>query len=172
VLTIVDNSSRVSPLIGVGFSHKGHDVVASLKAAFNCYGRLERIRVDNGPEFISKDLDLWAYIHQVELDFSRSGKPTDNSFIEAFNSRFRDECLNHHWFLSLEDAQTKIEARRLDYNLVRPHSSIGGLPPVEYYKMSLDEGNTLFVPIESGGASDEQIKAHSRRPEALAMRFG
>jgi len=68
------------------------------------------IRVDNGPEFMLKDLDLWAYMHGVVLDFSRPGKPTDNAFIEAFYSRIRQECLNAYWFLSLADAQCKIEA--------------------------------------------------------------
>ena len=62
------------------------------------------IRVDNGSEFISRDLDLWAYANNVTLDFSRPGKPTDNGFIEAFNSKMRAECLNAHWFLTLADA--------------------------------------------------------------------
>lgn len=72
------------------------------------HGLPKVIRVDNGPEFVSKDLDLWAYAHKVLLDFSRPGKPTDNAFIEDFNSRFRQECLNEHWFLSIEDARVKI----------------------------------------------------------------
>jgi putative transposase len=77
--------------------------------------------VDNGPEFISRELDLWAYARGVQSDFSRPGKPTDNAFIESFNSRFRQECLNQYWFMSLEDAQEKIEAWRKEYNEVRPH---------------------------------------------------
>ena len=67
------------------------------------------IRVDQGTEFVSRDLDLWAYQRGVTLDFSRPGKPTDNAFIEAFNGRFRAECLNAHWFLSLADAREKME---------------------------------------------------------------
>ena len=78
-----------------------------------------------GPEFTSRDLDLWAYQNDVILDFSRPGKPTDNAFIEAFNGKFRAECLNAHWFMSLEDAREKLEAWRRDYNEVRPHSVIG-----------------------------------------------
>jgi putative transposase len=74
------------------------------------------IRVDNGPEFISKELDKWAYENKVTLDFSRPGKPTDNAFIESFNGSFRDECLNINWFLSLDDAREKIEEWRRDYN--------------------------------------------------------
>ena len=75
-----------------------------------------RIQVDNGSEFISKALDRWAYDHEVTLDFSRPGKPTDNPYIESFNGSLRDECLNVHWFLSLDDARTKIETWWRDYN--------------------------------------------------------
>ena len=132
LLTIVDNFSRVSPFIGVGFRYKGYDVVTALNLAVAQYGVPESIRVDNGPEFISKEVDLWAYAHGVVLDFSRPGKPTDNAFIEAFNSRLRQECLNEHWFLSLEDATEKIEAWRLHYNAERPHSSLGYRSPMEH----------------------------------------
>ncbi len=90
------------------------------------------IRVDNGPEFISKALDRWAYENAVTLDFSRPGKPTDNAFVESFNGRLRDECLNTHWFLSLDDAQSKVEAWRQDYNESRTHTSLGWLTPMEY----------------------------------------
>ena len=91
----------------------------------------DSIRVDNGPEFISKSLDWWAYFNKVTLDFSRPGKPTDNAFIESFNGRVRQECLNQHWFLSLTDAASKIEAWSIDYNQVRPHSSLGNQTPGE-----------------------------------------
>ena len=83
------------------------------------------IRVDQGTEFVSRDLDLWAYQRGVTLDFSRPGKPTDNAFIEAFNSRFRAECLNANWFMSLADAQEKLEDWRKYYNEERPHGAIG-----------------------------------------------
>jgi transposase InsO family protein len=89
------------------------------------------IRVDQGTEFVSRDLDLWAYQRGVTRDFSRSGKPTDNAFIEAFNSRFRAECLNAHWFMSLADAQKKLEDWRKYYNEERPHGAIGQKPPIE-----------------------------------------
>ena len=88
------------------------------------------IRVDQGSEFVSRDLDLWAYTRGVTLDFSRPGKPTDNAFIEAFNGRLRAECLNAHWFLTLADAREKLEDWRKDYNEVRPHGAIGNRPPV------------------------------------------
>lgn len=92
----------------------------------------ERIQVDNGSEFISKDLDRWAYENNVTLDFSRPGKPTDNPYIESFNGSFRDECLNTNWFMSLEDAEEKVDAWRYEYNHYLPHSSLNNLTPMEY----------------------------------------
>ena len=85
-----------------------------------------------GPEFVSKEVDLWAYANGVTLDFSRPGKPTDNAFIEALNARVRLECLNQHWFLSLDDARVKIDRWREMYNHERPHSQLGYKTPVEF----------------------------------------
>jgi putative transposase len=110
-LTIVDNYSRECLEIEVGQSLKGEDVVRVMERMKLVRGVVpERIKVDNGSEFISKALDKWAYENDVILDFSRPGKPTDNAFIESFNGSFRDECLNVNWFLSLEDAREKIQA--------------------------------------------------------------
>jgi len=92
------------------------------------------IRVDQGSEVISRDMDLWAYRRGVTLDFSRPGKPTDNAFIEAFNGRLRAERLNAHWFLSLADAAKKLEAWRKDYNEQRPHSAIRNEVPAALMK--------------------------------------
>ncbi|MFQ5527953.1 MAG: transposase, partial [Thermoanaerobaculia bacterium] len=85
----------------------------------------------------SKALDQWAYERGVELAFIRPGKPIENCFVESFNGKFRDECLNAHWFLTLEDARHRIEDWRLDYNHVRPHSSLGDVPPSEFAKRGL-----------------------------------
>ena len=76
--------------------------------------------------------DKWSYEHSIILDYSRPGKPTDNAYIESFNGSFRDECLNMHWFLSLDDARSKIEAWRNDYNEFRPHSALNNLTPKEF----------------------------------------
>jgi putative transposase len=89
------------------------------------------IRVAQGSEFISRDLALWAYQRGVILDFSRPGKPTDNAHTESFNGKFRAECLSAHWFMSLDDAPSKMEEWRRDYNEVRPHSAIGNNPPIK-----------------------------------------
>jgi putative transposase len=90
-------------------------------------------------EFISKDIDRWAYDNKITMDFSRPGKPTDNAFIESFNGSFRDECLNVNWFLSLEDAKEKIEAWRQEYNHFRPHSSLGDKTPEEWVEDNIVE---------------------------------
>jgi putative transposase len=121
VLTIVDTFSRFSPAIEVRQSFKGADVVAVLERASQTAGHPTAIRLDNGPEFVSKEVDLWAFMRGVTLDFSRPGKPTDNAYIESLNGKFRAECLNANWFLSLDEARRKCEAWRRDYNEERPH---------------------------------------------------
>ena len=111
LLTLVDNFSRESLAIQAGQRLTGDDVVQILKQVTQQRGaHPETIRVDNVPEFILKSLDLWAYWNRVKLDFIRPGKPTGNAFIESFNGRLRQECLNQHWFLSLEDAQEKLDS--------------------------------------------------------------
>ena len=130
VLTVVDTFSRFSPVLEPRFTFRGADVVDVLERVGRQVGFPATIRVDQGTEFVSRDLDLWAYQRGVTLDFSRPGKPTDNAFIEAFNGRFRAECLNTHWFLSLADAQEKMEDWRKYYNEERPHGAIGQKPPI------------------------------------------
>ena len=109
ILTVVDTHSRLCPAADPRFAYRGEDVVQTLEKVCAKVGYPKTIRVDNGSEFISHDLDLWAYANDVTLDFSRPGKPTDNGFIEAFNSKLRSECLNAHWFMSLADAREKLE---------------------------------------------------------------
>lgn len=108
-LTVIDNFTRESLAVEVDQGITGQRVAEVLEGISSTRGSFpERIFLDNGPEFVSKALDLWAYEHGVTLDFSRPGKPTDNAMIESFNGRLRDECLNVNWFLSLEDARAKI----------------------------------------------------------------
>ncbi|MFL9151012.1 IS3 family transposase [Escherichia coli] len=134
-LTVVDNFSRECLAIHAGKSLKGEDVVRVMEALRVLDNRLPvRIQTDNGSEFISKSLDKWAYEHGVTMDFSRPGKPTDNPFIESFNGSLRDECLNIHWFLSLEDAQDKLEKWRREYNHERTHSSLNDMTPAEFIR--------------------------------------
>ncbi len=107
MLTVVDILSRFSPIIEVDHRMNGAKVVAALERATRRHGCPKIIQVDNGSEFQSKALDAWACAHQVKLDFIRPGKPVENSFIESFNARVRDECLNASVFLSLADARSK-----------------------------------------------------------------
>jgi putative transposase len=140
VLTVIDTFTRLSPAIAVRQSFRGIDVVATLERVTHELGHPETIRLDNGPEFISKELDLWAFVHGVTLDFSRPGKPTDNAFIESLNGKFRAECLNANWFMSLDEAIEKCEAWRRDYNEVRPHSAIGNEVPAALHRTTGNPG--------------------------------
>lgn len=121
VLTVIDIFSRFSPALVPRFTFRGSDVVEALERACKEVGFPATIRVNQGSEFVSRDLDVWAYHRGVTLDFSRPGKPTDNAFIEAFNGRFRAECLNAHWFLSPADAQEKVETWRRYYTCASEH---------------------------------------------------
>lgn len=131
-LTVVDNFSRECLAIRADQGIKGEHAVEVLSRLKFTRGLPKSIQVDNGPEFISKVLDKWAFEHGIVLNFSRPGKPVDNAFIESFNGSFRDECLNINWFLSLSDAKEKIEAWRVEYNSWRPHSSLNDMTPEEF----------------------------------------
>lgn len=98
-------------------------------------GAPRAITIDNGPELAGKALDAWAHRHGVTLDFITPGKPVENAYIESFTGTFRDECLNQHWFLSLADARFHIERYRIDYNEVRPHSSLADRTPAEFARL-------------------------------------
>ena len=132
VLTLVDNVSRVSPDIEVDFSLTGRRVTQVLDRAVLLYGLPKAICVDNGPEFSGRELDAWAYRKGVTLCFSRPGKPTDNAFVESFNGRLRQECLNTHWFETIKQAQAALEGWRQEYNTERPHNSLGLKTPAEF----------------------------------------
>ena len=131
-LTVLDVYTRECPVIYADQSIRGEHVTYVLDAVAKERGFPKRIKVDNGPEFISRALDAWAYFHGVKLDYSRPGTPTDNAHIESFNGSFRDECLNVHWFMSLEDAREKIDRWRTDYNEYRPHSGLTYKTPAEF----------------------------------------
>jgi putative transposase len=130
----VDNFSRECLGIKADQSITGQHVVELLERIFFQRATPRTIRVDNGPEFISKALDQWAYQNEATLDFPRPGKPTDNAFIESFNGSFRDECLNASWFQSIADARPQIETWRKEYNESRAHSSLGDLTPRNFAK--------------------------------------
>jgi len=147
-LTIVDEYSRKCHRIEVDTSIGGQRVTRVLDEIAQFEGLPSLITIDNGPEFISKALDAWAYQRGIKLNFIRPGKPVDNSFIESFNGRFRDECLNDHWFVSLDEARKIIEDWRIDYNNERPHTSLGNLTPEEFLVKEREKIST-GIPVET-----------------------
>jgi len=133
LLTVVDTFTRESLVIEVDTSIGGERVARVLDRVIAGRGaQPEEIVMDNGPELTSRALDQWAYERGVRLRFIAPGKPVQNAFIESFNGRLRDECLNLNWFFGVGDARQIVEAWRLDYNQARPHGSLGGLTPEEY----------------------------------------
>lgn len=131
-LTVLDVYSRQCLAIEVDLSLPAVRVTRVLDRIIETTGVPDQIRVDNGPEFVSREMARWAQNHRVDLDHIQPGKPTQNAFIESFNGTFREECLNENWFERLVQARTTIEQYRIDYNEVRPHSSLGGLTPTEF----------------------------------------
>ena len=129
---VVDDLTRECLAIEVAKSIPGARVVRVLGCIAADRGYPERMVMDNGPELAGRALDEWAYRNGVELHFITPGRPVENAYIESFNGKFRDECLNEHWFSTLDDARQTIEEWRRDYNEERPHSALGGLPPREY----------------------------------------
>jgi putative transposase len=128
----------------------GNAVAAALDRAIAKHGKPRTITVDHGTEFTSRALDDWAYRRGVTMDFIRPGKSTQYGVTASFNGKLRDECLNTNQFLSIEDAKSKIEAWRVDYNLHPPHSSLGQLTPPEYLKRSgTEDKEAAFFRFES-----------------------
>ncbi len=134
---VVDAFSRKGLASEVDTSLPGARVVQVLDRLAETRGRPEELVLDNGPEFIGRALDQRAYGRGVRLHFITPGKPVQNAHIESFHGRFRDECLNESWFLTLVDTRRIIEAWRRDYNTVRPHSALGYLTPEEFEQLSL-----------------------------------
>ena len=134
ILNVVDDFSRECVLQIVDFSISGTRVANELD-------RLNRplpdsLVCDNGPEFTSKAMFFWSQQTHTKLSFIQPGKPTQNAFVESFNGKFRDYCLDLHWFASLEDARSTIDTWREHYNHVRPHRSLGKQPPAVYARQA------------------------------------
>ena len=149
-LTIVDVFSREALAIRVGKQLRGENVVEVCNALVAQRGAPKRVFTDNGSEFSGRMFDLWAYHHGVRIDFSRPGKPTGNCFIESFNGSLRDECLNVHWFESMEEAKARIEAWRIDYNESRPHQALQEETPAQFVMRAKDlERSVSFLNAEN-----------------------
>jgi len=161
-LNIVDDHTRECPVIEVDHSLPGRRVVRVLDRLAETRGLPGAIGVDNGPEFTGRVLDHWAYERGVHLYFIDPGKPVQNAFVETFNGKFRDECLNEHWFVDLHDARRTIETYRRDYNSYRPHSSLGGLTPEEFASRAWPSSPFVRLVVLSR-------PAHPRQPATPAL---
>lgn len=143
-LNIVDDFTKECLAIEVDTSLPGRRVASVLERLAESRGLPQSVTVDNGPEFVSKALDEWAYRNQLKLRFIEPGKPRQNAYIESFNGKFRDECLNEHWFLSMHHARQVIAAWRQEYNDERPHSSLGYLTPNRFADSFLTPDSISF----------------------------
>ena len=137
-LTVLDLYTRESLALIAGRSLTGIKVAGALSQVLQRRRAPQTITVDNGGEFVSRAMDAWAYAHDVRLDFIRPGKPVENAFIESFNGKLRDECLNSHVFASVAEAQVVLDAWREDYNAVRPHSALQDRTPAAVGAMWVD----------------------------------
>jgi putative transposase len=150
---VMDAFSRKGLASEVDTSLPGARVVKVLDRLAETRGCPEELVLDNGPEFIGQALDQWARTRGIRLRFIAPGKPVQNAHIESFHGRFRDECLNGSWFLTLADARQIIEAWRQDYNTVRPHSALGYLTPEQFEQLSWNgECGTQQAGRAEGGA--------------------
>jgi len=145
-LSIVDTYTRECMTVEADTSLPGGRAVRILEQLGDLKGLPDSIRVDNGPEFISKVLDEWAYRHGVKLDFIRPGKPVENAYVESFHGKFRDECLNENYFLDIQEAKNKIEEWRIEYNTFRPHSSLNYKTPEEFLRQCEQENLNQNAP--------------------------
>lgn len=149
VLTVVNQFSRECPLLVADFSLSGKKVAVALNRLAQEQGLPKAITADNGSEFYSRAMDAWTYRPGVQLEFIRPGRPVENSYIENFNGRLRDECLNVNLFFSLDDAREKLERWRQDYNQCRPHSALGDLPPAAFAQRTDMEYNEGLAEAEN-----------------------
>ena len=131
-LTVLDIFTRECLAIEVAHSIPSARVTEVLDGLIGLRKKPMLITLDNGTEFTCNHFDAWAYARKIHLDFINPGNPIENSFIESFNGKLRDECLNEHWFTSLEDARETIESWREEYNNTRPHSSLNNLAPMQF----------------------------------------
>lgn len=147
ILTVIDSFTRECLALRVAKSLPAQSVTDALDQVIAVRGKPRTIQVDNGAEFTSNHFDAWTYFHDITVDFIRPGKPVENAHIESFNGRLRDECLNSQWFKSLDDARQAVQAWRCDYNEVRPHSSLGDMPPMAFAAHIQGRKPELEIPI-------------------------
>lgn len=162
-LNVVDDYTRECLAIEVDTSLPGVRVVEVLEQLAAERGKPRQIRTDNGPEFTGRALDQWCFAQGVEQHFIAPGKPIENGYIESFNGKFRDECLNESWFLSLSDARHTIEQWRRHYNRERPHSALGYRTPEEFAA----ETKSFYADGVGQGTSNAGPLPHTPIPATL-----
>jgi putative transposase len=160
VFNVVDDCTREALVMEADTSITGERVVRLLEEAAAKRGAYpSAIVCDNGPEFISRVLEEWAETHGVKLEFIQPGKPVQNCFVESFNGRFRDECLNENWFVTLGDARRIITAWKGLYNELREHGSLGGLTPREFARQWFLRADTPSSILPLKGEEEGPTKA-------------
>jgi putative transposase len=147
-LTVADDFSHECVDIAVDFGMSGEYVTRLLDAAATFRGYPGAVRTDNGPEFTSRAFIAWTQSHRIRHILIQPGRPMQNGYIESFNGKFRDECLNEHWFQTLGQARVAITDWRKDYNEVRPHSSIGRMPPARFAELHRQRAGDAASTIE------------------------
>lgn len=170
VLTVVDQFTRECLLLLADSSLTGQKVALALSQVLAEREAPESITVDNGTEFASKAMDAWAYQYRVQLDFIRPGRPVENGYIESFNGRLRDECLNVHVFFTLADVREKLELWREDYNQIRPHSALGDYAPRQFAQhwRSSALARTAGPPDQAAAGAVQRAPASDPEPEQLS----
>jgi len=163
-LTVLDDFTKESLAIEVDTSLSGLRVTRVLDRILAERGKPDGLRLDNGPEFTSRGFIAWAEQRGVPLIYIQPGKPVQNSYIESFNGRFRDECLNANWFENLADARRKIETWRLDYNQARPHSSLAYRTPEEFARQWSPSPSLILIEQSGASVKDSLRRAEAARP--------
>jgi putative transposase len=161
-LTVLGNFTKVSRAIEVDTSLSSERVIRVLDRIIDERGRPDGIRLDNGSEFTSREFVAWAKEKQVRLIYIQPGKPVQNSYIESFNGRFRDECLNVNWFQNLADARRKIEAWRVEYNEHRPHSSLAYRTPEEFERLWCPSPSSIVIEQVDASVKDSLTARKTR----------
>ena len=167
ILTVVDQYTRECLCAYADRSQTGEKVVVQMKRVAALRGLPESITTDNGGEFAGKAMETWAYQNDVKLDLIRPGKPVENGYIESFNGRLRDECLNGEIFFDLADAREKLERWRRDYNDHRPHSSLDDRTPAEFATTVGQRGFALLTVPKAGLQPCQGSAAAGQKPPAL-----
>lgn len=168
LLNLVDDFSRECLSIEVDTSLPGARVVRTLEGVRQQRGCPRQLVIDNGPEFTGQALDQWAYSHGVELVFIEPGKPQQNAYIESFNGKFRDECLNEHWFVGVGDARAITQGYRWTYNHDRPHSALDNLTPTEF---AAQAASTASV-SPHGGCGSQPTEGMDNKPKQVTIAPG